>query len=152
MTEKGFVPQPPADAEAQAAAAHAGTVTEGVRDLRDLLWTSIDNVESRDLDQVEVLEVVGDDVRLRVGIADVDHVVPADSPIDRFARANATSVYTGPRTFPMLPERLSFDLTSLNEGQPRRAMVTESLIAPDGTVKHAQASAAIAQNHANRAH
>ena len=109
MLEKGFLPTPPDAALAEAARAqpvdHPG---DGMRDLRALPWTSIDNPESQDLDQIEVAEAVDGGTRLYVGIADVDHFVAAGSAVDRYAANNTTSVYTGVRTFPMLPERLSF--------------------------------------------
>lgn len=104
-------------------------VSSDVRDLRGLLWSSIDNPESRDLDQVEVCEPVDNGlVRLRLGIADVDHLVPKDSGIDERAAANTTSLYTGVATFPMLPEPLSTDLTSLLESAERLAVVVDLVI------------------------
>src|SRR3954469_2968938 len=88
----------------------------GVRDMRELLWSSIDNRESRDLDQVEYAERVEGGFRVLVGIADVDAYVPAGTAIDRHAAANTVSVYTPAEVFPMLPVELSTDLTSLLEG------------------------------------
>lgn len=97
-----------------------------IRDLRSLLWCSIDNEESRDLDQLSVCEVLPDGVvKILVAIADVDTLVKKDSPIDDCAQQNTTSVYTAARIFPMLPEQLSTDLTSLNAHVDRLAMVTE---------------------------
>jgi exoribonuclease II len=147
MREKGFLPDPPADAVAEAA--HAQPVTTpsaGMLDLRDKPWTSIDNPESQDLDQIEWAEVVAGGTRLYVGIADVDHFVPAGSAIDRFAGNNTTSVYTGVRTFPMLPERLSFHLSSLLAGEPRPAIVIETLIHDDGSISDGKVYAALVQN------
>ena len=98
-------------------------VERDVKDLRDRPWSSIDNNESRDLDQVEIAEQLPDgSIRLLVGIADVDALVPKGSPIDEHAHANCTSVYTGIDVFPMLPEKLSTNLTSLNEGEDRLAI------------------------------
>jgi exoribonuclease-2 len=110
--------------------------TLDVRDLRHLLWSSIDNVESRDLDQVEVAELVGDRaIRVLVAIADVDSLVPKGTPIDERAYANSTSLYTGIDVFPMLPERLSTDLTSLGEGEDRLAVVIETVVDADGDIQ-----------------
>ena len=107
-----------------------------VRDLRSLLWSSIDNRETRDLDQVEVCEEVGNGaVRLRLGIADVDYLVPKGSAIDARAAANTTSLYTGVETFPMLPEALSTNLTSLMEAAERLVVVVDMVVAPDGQVQ-----------------
>src|SRR4051794_503575 len=107
----------------------------GIRDLRGLLWSSIDNDTSRDLDQVEYVERVDGGMRLLVGIADVDSAVDRRSPIDSHAESQTTSVYTGVRTFPMLPEALSTDLTSLNENGDKLAVIIESVVAADGAVK-----------------
>jgi exoribonuclease II len=97
-----------------------------IRDLRQLLWCSIDNEESRDLDQLSVCEVLPNGgVKILVAIADVDTLVKKGSPIDDHAQKNTTSVYTSARIFPMLPEVLSTDLTSLNAHVDRMAMVTE---------------------------
>ncbi len=98
-----------------------------------MAWCSIDNDDSRDLDQLTVLEpLTGGATRLHVAVADVDALVPKDSPIDRYAANNTTSVYTAARIFPMLPEKLSTDLTSLNPGQMRLAMVTSIDFDADG--------------------
>src|SRR6266550_7824383 len=107
-----------------------------IRDLRSLLWSSIDDRKSRDLDQVEFAESLpGDDIRVLVGIADVDAYVRKGSAIDGHAHANSTSVYTGVKTFHMLPEQLSTDLTSLVAGADRAAIVTEMIVGPNGAVK-----------------
>jgi exoribonuclease II len=103
-----------------------------IRDLRSLLWCSIDNEESRDLDQLSVCDVLPNGaVKILVAIADVDTLVKKDSPIDDCAQQNTTSVYTAARIFPMLPERLSTDLTSLNAHVDRLAMVTELVFDSD---------------------
>ena len=103
------------------------------RDLRGLLWSSIDNVDSMDLDQLEYCETrPGGEVLVRVAIADVDLYVPRQSQADRHAAHNGTSVYTGVETFPMLPDRLSKGITSLLPGQDRVAMVIEYAVAPEG--------------------
>src|SRR5437588_12152804 len=95
-----------------------------IRDMRDLLWCSIDNDDSRDLDQLTVAEDLGGgNVRLLVAVADVDSLVARRTPIDDHAQRNTTSVYTAAKIFPMLPEKLSTNLTSLNENEDRIAVV-----------------------------
>jgi exoribonuclease R len=121
----------------------------GLRDLRALLWSSIDNRESRDLDQVEVAErLFGGLIRVRIGVADVGTLLPQGSAADTRAAANTTSVYTGVAVFPMLPLRLSTDLTSLNEGVDRRAVIIEFDVADDGTISNAAVYRALLRNHA----
>lgn len=149
MLEKGFLPHPPAPAIAEAARAQAvDSPLAGMRDLRALPWTSIDNPESQDLDQIEVAEVVDGGTLLRVGIADVDHFVAAGSAVDQYAANNTTSVYTGVRTFPMLPERLSFHLSSLLPNEARPAMIIETLIHDDGSISDAVSYPALVENKA----
>lgn len=107
----------------------------GIDDLRNLLWSSIDNASSRDLDQIEWAErSPNGDIRLLVAIADVDSLVPIGSPIDDHAKLNTVTVYTETRIFPMLPEQLSTDLTSLNEGVDRIAVVADMTIKENGDV------------------
>jgi exoribonuclease-2 len=126
----------------------SGTEPE-TRDLRALLWSSIDDAKSRDLDQVEYAESLPNgDVRLLVGIADVDALVEKNSAIDARAAENSTSVYTGVRTFPMLPEKLSTDMTSLVGGADRTSVVTEMVVGPDGVVKQSDIYAALVHNYA----
>ena len=108
------------------------------RDLRTLLWSSIDNDDSRDLDQLAVAEILpGGIVKIRVAVAEVDATVRKGSAIDGHARQNTTSVYTAAQIFPMLPDPLSTDLTSLNYGEDRPAVVVEMDIGPDGLVQNA---------------
>ncbi|MBV8910136.1 MAG: RNB domain-containing ribonuclease, partial [Gammaproteobacteria bacterium] len=137
MSEYGFEADLPAAAAEQLrtiTAAPGGEDTQ-LRDLRELPWCSIDNDESRDLDQLSVAQPQRDGaVNILVAIADVDATITANSPIDAHARANTTSVYTAAGTFPMLPERLSTDLTCLAEAQDRLAIVIEMAVAPDGAV------------------
>lgn len=138
MRARGLDPDFPQDAIAQTAALRAAPTTteEPLRDLRDRLWCSIDNDDSRDLDQLSVAEAMANgDVKVLVAIADVDAAVPKTSPIDRHAAINTTSVYTPAVIFPMLPEKLSTDLTSLIAAEDRLAIVIEIVVAPDGTVK-----------------
>ncbi len=149
MRELRFEPEAPAAALRQASEAPEAPPPDAeVRDLRQLPWTSIDNPESRDLDQIEAIEAVGGGTRLYVGIADVDAYVPRGSAIDRFAHTNTTSVYTGVRTFPMLPDRLSFDVTSLLAGKPRLAVVYETEIGKDGAVGKVKTYRALVENRA----
>jgi VacB/RNase II family 3'-5' exoribonuclease len=147
MHQRGFLTEPTAGARTETAAA-TDAVPSGLPDLRGLQWTSIDNPESRDLDQIEALETVAGGLLLRVAIADVDHYVPKDSALDQYAAQNAASVYTGIRVFPMLPERFSFDLTSLVADKPRAALVFETFIAPDGTSSKGRVTPALVENHA----
>jgi len=121
----------------------------GCHDLRALLWSSVDNRESRDLDQIEVAEQLADaTIRIRIGVADVDTLVRLGSAADAHAATNTTSVYTGVAVFPMLPERLSTDLTSLNEGEDRLAVVIEFDVAPDGALSKASVYRALVHNRA----
>jgi len=123
---------------------------DGVRDLRKLPWFSIDNDDTRDLDQLTFAEPLGADIadiRLLVAIADVDALVPQESDTDRHAGHNTVSVYTPARIFPMLPERLSTGLTSLHEGEDRLAVVVEMRVDPDGSVPEATLFRAAVHNH-----
>ncbi len=124
-----------------------------IADLRALPWCSIDNDDSRDLDQLTVSETLPDgSVRIMVAIADVDALVKKDSAVDQHARINTTSVYTSARIFPMLPEKLSTDLTSLNPGEDRLAVVTSMDVKPDGTIAHSRIARARVHNHAQLAY
>ena len=126
---------------------------ESVRDLTDLLWASIDNDDSRDLDQLTVAEVMpGDKVKIRVAVADVDALVKDGSAIDEHARHNTTSVYTAAEIFPMLPEELSTDLTSLNFDEERLAVVVEMVVGADGAVDGSDIYRARVRNHAKLAY
>ncbi len=125
----------------------------GVRDLRALLWASIDNDDSRDLDQLSVAEsLAGGAVKIFVAIADVDALVRKDSAIDGHAWTNTTSVYTAAEIFPMLPEKLSTNLTSLGEGEERLAIVIEMTVAADGTVTDSDIYRATVLNRAKLAY
>src|SRR6202022_909779 len=121
----------------------------GVSDLRGLAWPSIDNQESRDLDQIEVAErLANGSIRIRIGVADVDTLVHVGSAADEHAAKNTTSVYTGVAVFPMLPDRLSCDLSSLNEAEDRLAVVVEFDVAPDGGLGSASVCRALVRNQA----
>jgi exoribonuclease-2 len=137
MTERGLQPDFAAAVTEQLSSIGGPGQDDDPRiaDLRALPWCSIDNDDSRDLDQLTACEPLADGaVRILVAVADVDALVKKGSPIDRHASQNTTSVYTAARIFPMLPERLSTDLTSLNPGQDRLAMVTDMLVGADATV------------------
>jgi exoribonuclease-2 len=130
MVERGLEPDFSAAALDQARDASPAGPDGAARDLRDLLWSSIDNDDSRDLDQLAAAEAQdGGAVRLLVAIADVDACAPRGSAIDQHARVNTTSVYTPAQVFPMIPERLSTDLTSLGEGDERMAVVADMTVA-----------------------
>ncbi len=142
-----------------AALAEIGTLSraapgpDGVRDLRALPWASIDNDDSLDLDQLSVAGAAASgETTILVAVADVDSLVKRGSAIDAHAQANTTSVYTAAGIFPMLPEQLSTDLTSLNEGVDRLAIVTEMTMAADGSVLAAAIYRALVRNHAKLAY
>lgn len=124
-----------------------------LRDMRDLLWCSIDNDDSRDLDQLTVAEPLPDGrVKIFVAIADVDSLVQKGSAIDSHARHNTASVYTPAEVFPMLPEKLSTDLTSLNLGQDRVAIVVEMVAGQNGETAESNVYGALVRNHAKLAY
>lgn len=155
MREHGLEPELPPAAAAQLRTINAPPNERGpqLRDLRGLLWCSIDNDDSRDLDQLSVAETHSDGtVKILVAVADVDATVTAGSPIDAHASANTTSVYTAAEIFPMLPERLSTDLTSLGEGQERLSLVIEISVAPDGAVEASDVYRALVRNRAKLAY
>ncbi len=153
MRAHGFEPDfsPEVRQQLDAIAAHPPAVAAGgdVRDLRSLLWSSIDNDTSRDLDQLEVAErLPSGDTKVLIAIADVDAFVPAHSPIDAHAAVETTSVYTGIRMFPMLPEELSTGATSLLEGADKLAIVIEFAVSSDGTVHSDSVYRAVVRNKA----
>lgn len=155
MLDRGLEPDFPARAIAQstAIAAPAAAIDPRIRDLRGLLWASIDNDDSRDLDQLTVAApLVDGDVRILVAIADVDALVARDSPIDEHAAANTTSVYTIARIFPMLPEKLSTDLTSLAFEQDRLAVVIDMTVDRDATIRASDVYRALVRNRAKLAY
>jgi exoribonuclease-2 len=154
LTAASFEPDIDQAAQTQLAGLNApAPMPAGVRDLRQLPWSSIDNTESRDLDQVEVAEALPDgSIKLIVGIADVDALVPKGSPIDEHALANCTSVYTGIDVFPMLPEKLSTDLTSLNENADRLAIAIETCVNQNGDVVSFDVYRAMVRNQAKLAY
>ena len=126
---------------------------DGTRDLRKLLWASIDNDDSKDLDQLSVAEALpGGKIKVLVAIADVDAVVDGLAAIDMHARHNTTSVYTAASIFPMLPEKLSTDITSLGLAADRQAIVVEMVVAADGSVQEPAIYRAWVRNQAKLAY
>jgi exoribonuclease-2 len=151
MVENGFEPEFSPDVWAQMKQIEnpAASPASPARDMRDVLWSSIDNTTSRDLDQIEWAEQLPNgDIRVLVGIADVDATVAKDTPIDRHAAKNTVTVYTESKIFPMLPEQLSTDITSLNEGQDRFAIVADMTIKENGEVPESTFYRALVNNRA----
>ena len=155
MLDRGLEPEFSARVEQQLSAI-TGAARESKADIHDLtalLWCSIDNDDSLDLDQLTACEPLAQGaVRLWVAIADVDALVPQGSPIDEHALLNTTTVYTSARIFPMLPERLSTDLTSLNFGEDRLALVTEMVFDADAVLSGATVYRALVRNKAKLAY
>ena len=155
MIDRGLLPDfsPAALVQLNAITRPATASGAAIRDQRQLLWASIDNDDSRDLDQLSVAEALpGDAYKILVAIADVDSTVPMGSALDDHARANTTSVYTAARIFPMLPERLSTDLTSLGQDQDRLAHVIEYTVAPDGGLTGSDIYRSVVRNRAKLAY
>jgi VacB/RNase II family 3'-5' exoribonuclease len=155
MIERGLVPDfsPAALTEMAAIAVPAAKPNAATRDLRTLLWCSIDNDDSRDLDQLSVAEALpGDAVKLMVAVADVSALVKQGSALDDHAKANTTSVYTSGGIFPMLPEKLSTDLTSLGFAVDRVAFVIEMTFDKDGAMKGSDIYEALVKNRAKLAY
>ena len=155
MLARGLLPDFSAGALAELDGIHepATRAQESTRDLRHLIWCSIDNDDSRDLDQLTVAEAMPDGAtKILVAVADVDAVVKKQSALDDHARQNTTSVYTAAEIFLMLPEKLSTDLTSLNYESDRLAMVIEMVIASDGSLQGSDIYSAIVRNCAKLAY
>ena len=151
MIDNGLEPDfPPAvENEVREILTDSNPVQPGIDDLRHLLWSSIDNRTSKDLDQVEYAEQLPNgDIRLLVGIADVVSLVKKDSAIDRHAAINTVSVYTESEIFPLLPPELSTDLTSLNHDEDRYAIVVELIIKENGDVPGNSVLQALIRNRA----
>jgi ribonuclease R len=155
MLGRGFLPYFSAEALAELNEIQAPAIINNVnaRDLRDLLWSSIDNDDSRDLDQLTVAEAMPcDKIKILVAVADVDSLVKKGSAIDEQARHNTTSVYTAAQMFPMIPEKLSTNLTSLNLNQDRLAIVIEMVVGSDGSIQASDVYRALVRNHAQLAY
>src|ERR1700687_4264697 len=157
MLENGFEPDfsPEVQRQLSELRAHPPQVAPvaNVRDLRNLLWSSIDNDTSRDLDQIEVAERLSNgDIKVLVGIADVDAFVPKHSAIDEHAAKETTTVYAGVRIFPMLPEELSTGVTSLLENGDKLSVVIEFTVDAAGSVSSGNVYRAIVRNKAQLAY
>ncbi len=155
MIEKGLYPDFSARALAELNGIHGAAAPTGgsVRDLQSLLWCSIDNDDSQDLDQLTVAQPMPDGaVRVLVAVADVDAIVQKQSAIDEHAKHNTTSVYTAAEIFPMLPEKLSTDLTSLKYDSNRLAIIVEMLIGPDGSLRSSDVYQGLVHNRAKLAY
>ena len=155
MSARGFEADFPAEvlAEVQGLGPAVGPHGAGVRDLRNLTWCSIDNDDSRDLDQLTVAEALAvGGTRLLVAVADVSAPVTPGSAIDKHAAINTTSIYTPPRNFPMLPDRLSTDLTSLVQSEDRLAMVIDTVVDDEGVAGASSVYPAVVRNQAKLAY
>src|SRR5215469_851011 len=154
MLRQGFKPDFPDGTEAQVEQIRSSLSgsNSNLRDLRDSLWSSIDNDTSRDLDQIEVAARVDGGIRVRVGVADVSASVAKNTPIDQHAAFQTKTVYTGVRNFPMLPNELSTDMTSLNENVDRAAMVVEFVVDPQGQRSQPSIFEAMVRNKAQLAY
>src|SRR5690349_19616652 len=154
MIDHGLQPEfSPAALEQARTAEPARGDGAGIRDLRGLLWSSIDNDDSMDLDQIEVAERLPDGAaKVLIGIADVDALVPRGSAIDQHAATNTTTVYVAGRVYPMLPERLSPDLTSLGPDVDRLAVISELTVTSRGEVKSAAFYRALVRNRCKLAY
>jgi VacB/RNase II family 3'-5' exoribonuclease len=153
LQQRGFQPDFSAAVQQQLAGLHAHppqiAAGKDVRDLRNLLWSSIDNDTSRDLDQIEVGEQLPDgNVKISVGVSDVDAFVPKNTPIDQHAARETTTVYAGVRNFPMLPEELSTGKTSLLENQDCLSVIVEFTVDASGRVVSSNVYRALVRNHA----
>jgi ribonuclease R len=155
MLERGLQPEFSSAALAELERIQRPALPDGgsFRDLRSLLWASIDNDDSRDLDQLTVAEALpGDKVKILVAVADVDALVKKGTAIDAHARTNTSTVYTAAEIFPMLPEKLSTDLTSLNFDQERLSIVVEMVFDADGVLQDSDVCRARVVNHAKLAY
>ncbi|MDP3563955.1 MAG: RNB domain-containing ribonuclease [Methanoregula sp.] len=152
MQKYGFKPEFPKAVIREVNAIHPDTsdaLRKNGQDLRSLLWSSIDNHDSEDLDQMEYCERgPAGEILVKIAIADVDHYVSKHSQADQYASYNGTSVYTGIVTYPMLPDRLSKGISSLLPGQDCRAVIIEYAVLADGSVRHGNLYRAIVANKA----
>lgn len=155
MLERNLLPEFSTEALAELGRLQIPSPTNdaSVRDMRSLLWASIDNDDSRDLDQLTLAKALhGDNTQVLVAIADVDAFIKDGSAIDEHARHNTTSVYTAAEIFPMLPEKVSTDVASLNFNEDRLAIVVEMVIDSDGSLRDSTIYKAWVRNHAKLAY
>lgn len=157
MLENGFQPDFPPETQQQLSEIEKHPpqlqASSEIRDLRQLLWSSIDNDTSRDLDQIEVAERLPDgSIRVMIGIADVDAFVAQDSPIDQHAAFETTTVYAGVRNFPMLPERLCTGASSLLEGNDCLSVIIEYTVNNQGDCSNHRIYRALVRNKAQLAY
>jgi exoribonuclease-2 len=155
MIEKGLLPDFSVEVIAELAGIQTseGIDDEKIRDLRDVLWASIDNDDTHDIDQLTAAQAMpGDAAKILVAVADVDAIVRSGSAINGHARRNTTSVYTAVEIFPMLPEKLSTDLSSLSFEEDRLAFVVEMLIDRDESLQTSDIYRACVCNHAKLAY
>jgi len=156
MLTRGLLPEFSSQAVSELATIQAPAkvnLASKARDLRDLLWASIDNDDSEDLDQLTFAEAMPEGkTKILVAVADVDALVKKNSAIDQDAQHNTTSIYTAAQIFPMLPAKLSTNLTSLNLNEDRLAMVVEMTILPDGSLLDSDVYQAAVRNHAKLAY
>ena len=154
MRDRGFEPDfPPAALQQAQREAVTATPSDGARDLRTLLWASIDNDSSRDLDQLSVARPLDNGAtEILVAVADVDALVQLHTPVDAHAQANTTSVYTPAQVFPMLPPQLSTDRSSLGQDDDRLALVISLRVTPDGDVQASDVFRALVRNQAKLAY
>ncbi len=155
MVRQGFHPDFPTGTEEQIERIRDAAPVKpagDVRDLRGLFWSSIDNDTSRDLDQIEWAERVAGGIRVLVGVADVSRSVAKNTPIDRHAADQTKTVYTATRNFPMLPNELSTDMTSLNQDEDRSAVVVEFVVDAQGAIGQQSIYRAVVHNRAQLAY
>jgi len=155
MVDRGLIPDfsPQAIAELSGINGAVTKIEGATKDLRNLLWCSIDNDDSLDLDQLTVaIPKPGNSVNILIAIADVDAIVKKGSAIDEHAKNNTLSVYSAAQIFPMLPEKLSTDITSLNFESDRLAVIVEMSIGEDGSLLSSDVYQAMVKNHAKLAY
>ncbi|MBA3722716.1 MAG: RNB domain-containing ribonuclease [Parachlamydiaceae bacterium] len=155
LLEHGFLPEYNVSVQNEVAQLQLPKLspTDSIKDYRNKLWFSIDNDDSKDLDQLTYAEALNDNTyKIYIAVANVDLLVKKNSPIDLFAQHNTTSIYCPTINFPMLPTNLSYDLTSLNEHQDREAMIIEIIINSDGTIGQYDTYLALVNNKAKFAY